>query len=73
MDARGFLDHYGSKRAEQVAKDAGTSLAYFRIIAYRHRRPSAKLAKRLVEASNKELNFTELMSVSLRHEDDEVA
>jgi hypothetical protein len=70
MDARKFLDHYGPEKAEEVAKKAGTSLAYFRILAGRHRRPSANLAKRLVEASKKELNFTELMSVRLRHEDD---
>lgn len=55
MDAKAFLDTHGRAVAERVARRAGTNYAYFNQIAYGHRRPSVKLAQRLIEASAAEV------------------
>lgn len=54
MDAKSFLDKHGKTVCERVAIRAGTNYAYFSQIAYRHRKPSAILARDLVAASAKE-------------------
>jgi hypothetical protein len=66
MDAINFLKYFGPGEAEAVAKAAGTTLAYFKQIAYRHRRPSPDLAERLEEASNGRLDFRSLLSQKRR-------
>lgn len=55
MDAHTFLEKHGKEVAERVAKKAGTNWAYFSQIAYGHRRPSPKLAQRLVDACEGEI------------------
>lgn len=66
MNAKQFKDLYGQERAEEVAQKAGTSLAYFLQLAYGHRRPSIELAKRLVEASDNDLDFVSLLDVQVK-------
>lgn len=61
MNAKQFLDEYGKAEAERVAINAGTNWAYFSQIAYGHRRPSAKLAKSIVEASGGRMDFEALL------------
>ena len=61
MNARDFLDLKGREAAEQVAVKAGTTYAYFYQIARGNRRPSVKLAEKLVKASNQELDFVALL------------
>ncbi len=51
MNALAFLEKHGRDLTEQVAKKAGTNMAYFSQIAHGHRRPSIDLAKNLVAAS----------------------
>lgn len=55
MDAKSFHDKHGREVSERVAIRAGTNYAYFNQIVYGHRRPSVKLAQRLVEASAEEI------------------
>lgn len=55
MDALQFLEKHGKETAERVANVAGTNWAYFSQIAHGHRRPSADLAQRLVDASAAEI------------------
>lgn len=62
MNARQYIDKHGKDRAEQVAKAAGTNLAYFGQIASGIRRPSVSLAQRLVGASGGELDFVALLT-----------
>jgi hypothetical protein len=62
MNAKQFLDLYGKERAIEVCKKAGTSYAYFNQIAYGHRRPSVKLAQKLVAASKNDLDFVALLT-----------
>ena len=62
MDANDFLARYGADRAAVVAANAGTTLAYLKQIAKGIRYPSAKLAHRLVEASNHEMGFSALLA-----------
>lgn len=44
-----------------VAEKAGTTLAYFKQLAYRARRPSVALAKKLVTESDERLDFVSLL------------
>ena len=61
MDARTYLNTYGDERCLKVAKASGTTLGYFKQIAYGHRRPSPDLAHEFVRHSNGELDFMELL------------
>jgi len=61
MNAKQFLDEFGKVEAERIAIKAGTNWAYFSQIAYGHRRPSAKLAKAMVEASGGRMDFEALL------------
>lgn len=69
MNAEQFLNIYGRERAKQVAADAGTTWQYFYQIANRWRRPSAKLAMKLAKSSGGEMTVSDLVTVSIR--DDE--
>lgn len=60
MNAREFLTQYGPDEAEKVAKLAGTNLAYFKQLAYGHRRASVNLAQKLVNADPR-LDFVALL------------
>lgn len=62
MNAREFLRRYGWERCEQVAIAAGTNRAYFSQIAHGHANASMKLARRLVEASNSEIDLLSLLT-----------
>lgn len=61
MDAKAFLEKFGIEEATRVATEAGTNYRYFSQIAHGHRRPSVRLADRLVEASTGRLIFEALM------------
>lgn len=61
-----FMKVRGEPETEAVSVRAGTTLAYFKQIAYRHRRPSAGLAKRLAAASAGELDAAEMVFVELK-------
>lgn len=61
MNALDYLKRYGWKKAEKVAVSAGTTPAYFRQVAYGHRRPSYELARKLVEASKNKLDVLSLL------------
>lgn len=61
MDAKAFLEKFGTEEATRVAVAAGTNYQYFSQIAYGHRRPSVPLADRLVAASGGRLSFEGLM------------
>lgn len=61
MDAKTFLEVFGKAKAESVAKAAGTNYAYFSQIAHGHRRPSPRLAQKLVNASKGKLDFRALL------------
>jgi len=61
MNAKQFLDLYGKERATKVAEDAGTSFAYFGQLVTGNRRPSPKLAEKLVMASEGDLDFVSLL------------
>jgi len=60
MDAREFWIRYGPEESERVALAAGSKYSYFKHLVMRTRRPSATLAKRLVEADQR-LTLTELL------------
>lgn len=62
MNARQFLDLYGKDRVKEVAEKAGTIYPYFLQMAAGKRRPSVELAKKLVEASDHQLDFVSLLS-----------
>lgn len=64
MDAKQFLEKFGNHEAEQVSQAAGTTLAYFKQIAYGHRFPSRGLAKRLVDASDNRLDIMKLLNLA---------
>ena len=66
MNAKQYLNLYGWKRCEEVAKAAGTNRAYFSHIAHGHRRPGVDLAIRLVEASNGEMGLSDLLGIADR-------
>jgi hypothetical protein len=62
MDARTYLDKYGPEHTAKVCKRANTNLAYFRQLANKHRFPSRKLAKTLVQETKGELTIEDLLS-----------
>lgn len=66
MTALELLKARGDEGAETLAMRAGTTLAYFKQIAYRHSRPSPVLAKRLAEESGGDLDAAELVFVELK-------
>lgn len=66
MTALELLKARGDAETEKLAKRAGTTLAYFKQIAYRNRRPSADLAKNLAAESAGDLDAAELIFAELR-------
>lgn len=62
MDAKTYIQEQGRESAKKVAEDAGTTFEYFNQIAYGHRRPSIKLAQKLVASSNGKLEFVALLT-----------
>lgn len=69
MNAREYLDTFGSDQAERVAIRAGSNLAYFQQLACGARRPSFELAQRLVEADDKKkLDVLALMRAKTERE-----
>lgn len=66
MTALEFMKARGEGETEALAIRAGTTLAYFKQIAYRHRRPSADLAKRLAAESDGAMHAADLVLVDLK-------
>jgi hypothetical protein len=66
MDALEFLRARGDEHVGKIAVRAGTTLAYFKQIAYRHRRPSVDLAKALERESRGDLSATEMLLAELK-------
>jgi hypothetical protein len=66
MTALEFMRTRGDLETEALAIRAGTTLAYFKQIAYRHRRPSADLARKLAAESAGALDAAELVFVELK-------
>lgn len=66
MTALELLKARGDDAAEVLATRAGTTLAYFKQIAYRHRRPSADLAKKLAAVSDGDLDAAEMLLADLK-------
>jgi hypothetical protein len=66
MDPLEFLRTAGDEATEAMCLRAGTTLAYFRQIAYRFRRPSAQLAKALERESGGVLKAASMLMVDLR-------
>lgn len=66
MTALEFLKARGEAEVATLAARAGTTLAYFKQIAYRHRRPSADLARRLAAESNGDLDAAEMVFAALK-------
>lgn len=66
MTALELLKARGEEATEAMALRAGTSLGYFKQIAYRHSRPSVDMAKRLAAASDGDLDAAELIFVELK-------
>lgn len=64
MDTRTFINQFGAEEAERVAREAGTTLTYFRQLANCHRRPSVKLAQKLVSASAGRLDLVSLLTAT---------
>jgi DNA-directed RNA polymerase subunit F len=62
MDAKKYIQEFGRDKAKEVSESAGTTIEYFSQIAYGHRRPSVKLANRLVKASEEQLDFVSLLN-----------
>jgi len=62
MNAHQFLKMYGAVEADRVATCAGTTLGYFKQIAYGHRRPSPELAEKLEDMSDGRMDFRVLLS-----------
>jgi hypothetical protein len=56
MDIKTFLRTTASEERDQVAQEAGTSVAYLRQLAGRHRNCSKVLAERLERASKGRIN-----------------
>jgi hypothetical protein len=57
MNARQFLDEYGTAEARRVAEAAGTKLIYIQQIAGNHRTPSPEMAYALVKASGNRMTM----------------
>jgi hypothetical protein len=66
MTALEYLKARGEPETEALAVRAGTTLAYFKQIAYRHRRPSPDLAQRLAAESFGALSAADLVFVELK-------
>jgi len=64
MDAMTYWKRYGIKRVHEVCEAAGTTYDYWKLIAYGFKRPSVDLAHRLVEQSNGEMVFADLLPPS---------
>ena len=60
MNLEQFFDNYGTARVEDVARAAGTNLAYLRQCKYGTRRMSADLAVKMEAASGREMTAQEL-------------
>lgn len=61
-----FMRNRGERETEAVSIRAGTTLAYFKQIAYQHRRPSIALAKRLAAETGGELDVMQMMLTELK-------
>jgi len=61
MDAKLFFQVHGRERAREVAEAAGTNYRYFYEFVIGKRRPSVELARRLVKASDGELDILSLL------------
>lgn len=68
MNLRQYADTYGPTVMKTLAERAGTHHRYLMLIANRWRRPSVRLARKLVEATDGELGFEELLNVTTRSE-----
>lgn len=66
MTALELLKARGEEETEKLATRAGTTLAYFKQIAYRHSRPSPELAQRLAAESNGDMDAAELVFAPLK-------
>jgi len=66
MDAKTFFDKFGRDEAKRIAEEAGTTIEYFSQIAHGHRRPSVKLAKKLVTSSANRLSFLALLDPEIQ-------
>ena len=62
MNAKQYLELRGRETAEKVAVKAGTTYGYLYQLALGNRRPRLALAKRLVEASNGEMDLASLLT-----------
>ena len=60
MNLEQFFDNYGTARVEDVARAAGTNIAYLRQCKYGARRMSADLAVKIEAASGREMTAQEL-------------
>ncbi|MBK8123967.1 MAG: helix-turn-helix domain-containing protein [Dokdonella sp.] len=60
MNLEQFFDNYGTARVEDVARAAGTNLAYLRQCKYGARRMSADLAVKMEDASAGVMTASEL-------------
>ena len=67
MNSKEFILKFGAEKAEKLAVEAGTNLAYFRQVANGHRRFGSSLLARIVEKSRNKITFEdELTFYSLR-------
>lgn len=62
MNAQTYLEVHGKTKFKAVVEEAGTTWGYMHQILKRERRPSVELAKKLVKASNNELDFVSLLA-----------
>ncbi len=60
MNLEQFFDKHGTSHVEDVARSAGTNLAYLRQCKYGTRRMSADLAVKIEAASGREMTAQEL-------------
>lgn len=60
MNAREYHDTHDKAALEELCAAAGTNYAYWRQIAYGHRKPSWKMAQRLAKASKWEMTVLDL-------------
>lgn len=60
MNLEQFFDKHGTSRVSDVARAAGTNLAYLRQCKYGTRRMSADLAVKIEAASGREMTAQEL-------------
>lgn len=65
MNAMEYWKKYGRERVIELCEKSGTSYLYWQHIANGRKRPSVDLAYRLVENSDGELSFIELLPHSL--------